>query len=210
MNLQIIVADDHPVVLIGARSSIASSGIGRIVATASNPTELFAALSKNQCDVLVTDFTMPDATHPDGFPMLSRIRRMYPELAIVLLSAVTNVAILRAAAGIGVLGIVDKSAALDVLPAAIQTVCRGMPYVSESHERRAAFAGQARMKQKPSKPLSPREAEVLRLMANGLTVTQIAERARRGLTTISRQKRDAMRKLGLTTDAELFDFLRSS
>lgn len=207
MNLQIIVADDHPVVLIGARAAV--SGIGRVVAVATNPSELMAVLADHPCDVLVTDFTMPD-TQPDGFPMLSRVRRLYPELPIVLLSAATNLAILRDTTDLGVLGIVDKAAALEDLPVAIQTVHRGMPYVSASHEHRAASAGQLRMRHMHSSRLSLREAEILRQIANGLTVSQIAERSQRRVTTISRQKRDAMLKLGLRTDAELFNYLLSS
>lgn len=210
MSLRIIVADDHPVVLIGTRSAVAASGIGVIVAVATNPSELFTALANHPCDVLVTDFTMPEAANPDGFPMLNRIRRLYPDLAIVLLSAATNVAILRSAAGLGVLGIVDKSATLEELPSAIQTVHRGMSYVSASHEKRAASAGHLKMRHKQTKALSPREAEVLRLLGSGLTVTQAAKRLNRGLTTISRQKRDAMRKLGLLNDSQLFDYLRAS
>ncbi|WP_342316380.1 response regulator [Lysobacter sp. FW306-1B-D06B] len=210
MNLQIVLADDHPVVLIGARAHIEGSGYGRVVATASNPTELFAALEMIKCDVLVTDLAMADPQTSDGFPMLTRIRRLYPDLPIILLSGATNIAILRAIAGLGILGIVDKCASLTELPAAIQAVHRGLSYVSTAHDQRAAAAGHTRMRYRPSQALSPREAEVLRLLSSGLTVSQVADRSRRGITTISRQKRDAMRKLGLSTDSELYDYLRSA
>lgn len=59
-----------------------------------------------------------------------------------------------------------------------------------------------------TKPLSPREVEVLRLLGSGLTVKEIALQLHKSVSTISRQKGDAMLKLGLKGDAELFDYLR--
>jgi len=181
-----------------------------VVAFASSPTELMIVLAQHPCDVLITDFSMPDSAAPDGFSMLERVRRLHPEMAIILLSAVTNVAILRATAGLGVLGLMDKSSDLSELAQAIRTVRRGLPYVSASHQRRAASAGHAHIRPVRPQGLSVREAEVLRLLGIGLTVSQIAQRTQRGITTISRQKRDAMRKLGIAGDAELFDYLRGA
>lgn len=58
--------------------------------------------------------------------------------------------------------------------------------------------------------LSPREVEVLRLLSSGLTVKAIAQKLHKSMSTISRQKGDAMLKLGLRSDAELFDFMRDN
>jgi len=210
MNVRVIIADDHPVVLIGARAVIASSGIGEVVAEAANARELLEALATQPCDVLVTDLSMPDESGVDGFPMINQIRRLYPDLPIVLLSSARNLAILRCAAAAGVLGILDKGGSLEDLPVAVQTVCRGLPFVSRSHERRVAESGDAPRQQIGIHDLSPRETEVLRLLATGLTVSEVAMRLNRQLSTVSRQKRDAMRKLGVRADGELFAFLRSS
>ncbi|MDC6690012.1 LuxR C-terminal-related transcriptional regulator, partial [Leclercia adecarboxylata] len=59
-----------------------------------------------------------------------------------------------------------------------------------------------------ARPLSPREVEVLRLLGSGMTVKEIALHLHKSVSTISRQKGDAMLKLGLKGDAELFDYLR--
>ncbi|WP_149193299.1 response regulator transcription factor [Luteimonas suaedae] len=210
MSLRIIVADDHHVVRIGARAVIESSGVGAIVAEATNPDELLQALAAHPCDVLVTDFSMPGSQQADGFPMIGLIRRQYPDLPILMLSAASNLGILRMVASAGVLGLVDKTSSMEELPVAIQTVHRGASYVSQTLRQRVAETGDTRVTEDAPKRPSPRETEVLRLLASGLTVSQIAERLHRGITTISRQKRDAMRKLGLKNDAELFDYLRSA
>ncbi|WP_368563438.1 response regulator [Pseudoxanthomonas sp. UTMC 1351] len=209
MRLRIILADDHPVVRIGARAVIEASGVGDIVAEASGTDELLSALSTHTCDVLVTDFSMPGGQQADGFAMIELIRRRYPTLPILMLSMASNLGILRMVVGAGVLGLVDKSASMDELPTAIQTVHRGSPYVSRTLKQRVAELGTEGVSANGKKSPSPRESEVLRLLASGMTVTQIAEQLHRSVTTISRQKSDAMRKLGIKNDAELFEFLKT-
>jgi two-component system capsular synthesis response regulator RcsB len=57
--------------------------------------------------------------------------------------------------------------------------------------------------------LSNRQAEVVRLYAQGLSVTQIAERLHRSVKTVSQQKNDAMRKLGITSNSQLYEYARA-
>ncbi|RPE81574.1 response regulator transcription factor [Vulcaniibacterium tengchongense] len=207
MSLRVVLADDHPVVVMGVRAVIESSGVGRVVAEAANPDELMAVLAATPCDVLITDFAMPGSRQVDGYSMIGLLRRQFPDLPIVLLTMMNNPATLRRVAAAGVLGLVEKGAAMEELPAAIQSAARGRPYFSASlrqkiEEAEGSTAGYGEVR------LSPRETEVVRLLASGLTVTQIAERLHRSVTTISRQKGDAMRKLGITSDAELYAYAR--
>lgn len=208
MRLRIILADDHPVVRIGARALIENSGVGEVIAEANNPDELLQALEDQLCDVLVTDFAMPGGQQPDGFAMLGVIRRKYPDLPILMLSMASNLGILRMAVSTGVLGLIDKASSLDELPQALQTVHRRAPYVSRGLKERIAELGSETVTGGAKQP-SPREGEVLRLLSSGLSVTEIAAQLNRSITTISRQKGDAMRKLGISNDAELFEFLRN-
>jgi len=216
MSLRIIIADDHPVVRIGARSVIEASGIGEVVAEASSPQVLMAALANYECDVLVTDYSMPDAnlpatspSLPDGFAMINMIRRHYPALPILMLSVSSNLAILRMVREAGVLGLVDKGSPMEELPTAIRVVHRGQRYISQSLQGRVEAAGSTTIEESESRRLSPREIEVLRLLGEGKAVKEIAELLHRSASTISRQKGDAMLKLGLKSDAALFDYLRS-
>lgn len=209
MRLRIVIADDHPVVRIGTRMVIESSGVGDVVAEASSTDELMDILATQPCDVLVTDFSMPGGQQADGFALVELLRRRFPEVPILLLSMASNLGILRMVASAGVLGLVDKGSSMDELPLAIQTVYRGAPYISRMLKERIAEVGTAEVTGNAAKPPSPREMEVLRLLASGLTVTQIAEQLHRSITTISRQKGDVMRKLGIKNDAELFEYLRS-
>jgi len=208
MTLRIIIADDHPVVRIGTKAVIESSGVGQVVAEASTVAELMSALSDHPCDVLVTDYSMPGGQQADGFAMIAMIRRRFPDMPVLMLSVSNNLAILRMVVATGVLGLVDKTSSMDELPLAIQTVQRGMPYVSQSLKERIDAIGTNSVEEGEARPLSPREGEVLRLLGSGMTVKEIAIHLHKSVSTISRQKGDAMLKLGLKGDAELFDYLR--
>ena len=208
MTLRIIIADDHPVVRIGTKAVIESSGVGQVVAEASTVAELMTALSDHPCDVLVTDYSMPGGQQADGFAMIAMIRRRFSELPVLMLSVSNNLAILRMVVATGVLGLVDKTSSMDELPLAIQTVQRGMAYVSLTLKERIDAIGTNSVEEGEAKPLSPREVEVLRLLGSGMTVKEIAIHLHKSVSTISRQKGDAMLKLGLKGDAELFDYLR--
>lgn len=210
MTLRIIIADDHPVVRIGTKAVIESSGVGRVLAEASTVTELMASLAAHPCDVLVTDYSMPGGPQADGFAMIGMIRRRFPELPVVMLSVSHNLAILRMVVAAGVLGLVDKASSMEELPLAIQTVQRGLPYVSQTLKERIDAIGSVSVEESTHRPLSPREVEVLRLLASGLIVKEIAAKLHKSVSTISRQKGDAMLKLGLKNDAQLYDWLRDS
>ena len=210
MTLRIIIADDHPVVRIGTKSVIESSGVGRVVAEASSVDELMAALKVHACDVLVTDYSMPGSGQPDGFAMIGQVRRHYPDLPVLMLSVSNNLAILRMVVSTGVLGLVDKTSSMEELPVAIKTVHRGQPYVSRTLKKLIDRIGTQSLGDERTRALSPREVEVLRLLASGLIVKEIAAKLHKSVSTISRQKGDAMLKLGLRNDAQLFDWLRDS
>lgn len=205
--LNIMIADDHPVVRIGARATIESSGIGRVVAEAESVDELLEQLASKACDVLVTDLSMPGSRHADGYAMAERVCRNYPDLPVLVLSMSCNVNILRMVMATGVRGMLDKAASMAELPIAIQSVYKGGTYISTSLRKLTAESGIRHAYAVGSKPLSPREVEVLRLLAKGLRVKEIAIKLNRGITTISKQKSDALRKLGIRNDVELFEFL---
>lgn len=208
--LRIIIADDHPVVRIGTKAVIESSGVGRVVAEASSASELMEVLKAHPCDVLVTDYSMPGGDQAGGFAMISMIRRHYPELPVVQLSVANNLAILRMVVSTGVQGLVDKASSMDELPHAIVTVYRKQAYLSRTLKDRIDAIGTHDVDEKDTRTLSPKEVEVLRLLGAGQTVKEIALHLHKSVSTISRQKGDAMLKLGLKGDAELFDYLRDS
>lgn len=206
--MRVIIADDHPVVRIGLRMLIDLSGTCRVVGEAEGPDSLLNLLSTTPCDLLITDFSMPGDLQVDGLKMLGTVRRLYPSVRIILVTMFANVATLKSALAEGVMAIVSKGASAKELPMAIRSVGDGQRFVSELLRTALAQAGTAHS---PTKPLlSAKEHEVVRMLANGMTVSEIAGYFNRSVSTISKQKNMAMHRLGISTDVDLFAYARDS
>jgi len=211
VNLRIMLADDHPFVLLGIRATLVAHGGFTIVGEATNPSSLVQLMSKTSCDVLVTDLTMPDASGDadDGLRLIRRIRGGWPEVRIVVLTSLTNAAILRSIMSDGVTGMLNKSESMDELAAAIRAAGAGRSYVSQSILLTLAEASGEPIGISPMRNLSPRQAEVIVMFVRGKSISEIARDLGRDVRTVSRQKRDAMAKLGVSNDPGLFAFVRA-
>ncbi len=208
-QLRIFIADDHPFTLAGVRAEIERAGEPFVVAgEASNGAVLLKLLEASRPgDLLVTDFSMrgPQLRDCDGLPLLLTLRRQFPALPIIVLTEVENPAMLRAMVDAGVRGLVDKISARNELLTAIQKVASGRIHFCRAMR---AVLDQAGGLDKPQVRISPHEAEVVRLFVGGLTVSEIAVRLSRSVKTISRQKNDAMHKLGLDNNSQLYAYAR--
>ncbi|ARD11485.1 MULTISPECIES: response regulator [Pseudomonas] len=209
--LRVIVADDHPIFLIGLRVVLEQDDLATVVAEACNPDELLQVLARHPCDVLVTDFMMPVELQNDGLRLLQRIHRDFPALPVIVVTTLSNAGLFQSMLDLNVRGLLSKASLAGELPAAIRGVQRGEFFVADSVRRVLIEARQygpdALL---PAEKLSPRELEVLRLLSAGHTVGQIAAQLNRSKQTVSAQKVAAMRKLGLANDAALFIYLQES
>ncbi|WP_345846607.1 response regulator transcription factor [Shewanella algae] len=203
---RIIIADDHPVVLAGLRMLLNhNESLGLVQAEATNVDCLMNQLEKNPCDILITDYCMPDSNLPDGLDMLSSIRIMYPSLKIIVLTQIQNIGTLK------VLkqqcnAIIPKQSLMVDLKQAIKAVNNNRDYLSLTIKKLLSDKGLT--KDLKPKILSPRESEVVRLFCSGMSVSQIANKLNKSIKTVSSQKHNAKQKLGITTDAELFSYSR--
>ncbi|MBV6827105.1 response regulator [Pseudomonas sp. PD9R] len=206
--MRVIIADDHSVVRLGLRMLIDSSKTCVIVGEAEGPDSLMRLLANTPCDLLVSDFSMPGDQQADGLNMLGTLRRHYPAMPVILVTMFANIATLRAALAQGVMAIIAKSDSATQLPLAIKTVGAGRRFISESLHTALAGAGAGDQSHQPS--LSAKEQEVVRMLASGMTVSEIASHFKRSVSTISKQKNMAMIRLGISTDVDLFSYARDS
>ena len=207
--LRIIIADDHPIFLIGLRAVLERDAQVRIVGEANSPQALTALLQHCPCDVLVTDFMMPAEPQADGLRLIEHLRRHYPDLPIVVVTMLNNAGLFHSILELGVMGLLSKASLADELPDAIAQVRQQRPYVARTINQALALAGQVGADRLHSQQqLSPRELEVIRLLAGGKTVGEIAAHLNRSKQTVSTQKVSAMRKLGLISDAALFIYVQ--
>ncbi len=174
---------------------------------AQSPDELLGLLAATQCDALITDFSMPEPGR-DGLAMLREVRRRYPSLPVMVITTLANPALYREIIGTGVLGLIGKSGDTREIPEALMEILSNHVYLGSSvRELIGAPPGEPLGKSGTLADLSPRELKILRLFAAGNSVTDIAGATGRGLSTISQQKSNAMRKLRLDTDAEIFEYI---
>lgn len=211
MNFRVMLADDHPFVLLGIRATLMAQGGFTVVGEATNPSSLVQLMETTPCDVLVTDLTMPDSScdSDDGLRLIRRIRTRWPEVRIVVLTSLTNAAILRSIMSDGVIGMLNKSESMGELASAIRAAGVNRSYVSHSILQTLADASGEPLGMLPMRHLSPRQAEVIRMFVRGKSISEIARELGRDVRTISRQKRDAMAKLGVSNDPGLFAFVRA-
>lgn len=208
-KLRIILADDHPIFLIGLRAVLERDGNLQIVGQASSPTELAERLQTCPCDVLVTDFMMPGEQQNDGLRLLEHLRRHHPDLPIVVVTMLNNAGLFRSILDLGVTGLLSKASLADELPTAISHARRNKVFVAQAIKQTLSLAGEVGPDRLLSgEQLSPRELEVIRLLAAGLTVGEIAAKLNRSKQTVSTQKVSAMRKLGLSSDAALYIYVQ--
>ncbi|CAG4890980.1 response regulator transcription factor [Paraburkholderia saeva] len=210
-KLRVVVADDHPFVVIGVRAALALHETIEVVGDANGPQSLMRLLETQPCDVLVTDLTMPEGGAPaeDGLRLMRRIREAWPQIRIIVLTSLTNAGILRSIMTDGVSGVINKTGSMEELATAVRTVGCGRSYVSKSILATLAEAGSEAGEMTVVPRLSPRETEVVGLFVSGLSISEIARRLDRNVRTVSRQKRDAMLKLGVSNDPGLFAFVRA-
>lgn len=202
MLTRIAIADDHPLVLFGTRLVIEAEGRHSVVGEAQCAEALLDLLATEVVDLVVTDFSMPGGNRPDGQAMLQALRRNHPRTPVVLVTMITNPTTLNMAMRTGVRGLVYKGSGVDGLRNAVDSVMGGGIYLDSQLAPCLQEAGRART----LSVLSPKELEVLRLYVSGPSITEIAAQLRRTVSTISRQRISAMRKLGISNDAELFAF----
>jgi len=209
-ELRIILADDHPIFRIGLRAVLEQIPGVHVVAEAGSPQQLIEHLQRMDCDLLVTDFMMPVDQQNDGLKLLEQIRRHFPKLPILVVTMLNNAGLFRAMLDLGVKGLLSKASLAQELPQAIRGIPRGRTYLATSVEQLLLQEGVWRGDRLgASQALSPKELEVSRLLAAGHTVNEIAALLNRSKKTVSTQKVNAMRKLGVANDAALFLYLQA-
>ena len=195
-NMNVIIADDHPIVLFGIRKSLEQIEWVNVVGEFEDSTALINNLPKLDAHVLITDLSMPGDKYGDGITLIKYIKRHFPSLSIIVLTMNNNPAILSAVLDLDIEGIVLKQGAPTDLPKALAALQKGKKFTPESVSRllekiSAGGYGDKRLLY---------VYLFLRLFAEGFLVTEIAKKLNRSIKTISSQKKSAMMKLGVEND----------
>ncbi|CAB3794719.1 Transcriptional regulatory protein RcsB [Paraburkholderia fynbosensis] len=208
--VHVVVADDHAVVRRAVAQTIDAIPGFKIAAIVKSGTELLEILTAVECDLIVTDFSMQRGTaDEDGLRLIARLRRNYPSTPIIVFTMLTNGGVLQKLCKMGVAGIVGKDEESAVIEQACVTVrshLNARTFLSPGITQWLVQDGNTAEGFLSAPDLSPKELEVVRLFGMGLSVTQIAQQLNRTATTVATQKRSAMRKLHVETNADLVKY----
>jgi two-component system capsular synthesis response regulator RcsB len=209
MDLNLVVADDHPVVRVGIRSAATKCGIGRVVAEASSVAQLIDILDSHPCNVLLTDLFIPGGGLPGGIRVLPFLLERYPYLPIVVMTASMNIGLIRLLARLGVVSFISKADPLCDLYAAVDYARRRQHYLGRTLLMRSRRFEVGCHWPWSRVDLSVNEMNVVTRLAAGLTLSEISRANGHRLNTVSRQKQVAMRKLAVANEVELVEVIRS-
>lgn len=205
-KLNVVIADDHPIVLLGVRELVERDERFQVVGEAICSAGLIALLDQQPIDVVITDYNMPgDSPYGDGLKLVEYLKRHFPHLQILILTMISNQLILTRLQELGVVGVIQKSQLHMEIQIALKAIAQQALYRSLEPAKTSVIESMTAIDERFS-TLSPKEFEILRLFISGKSVSDIARSQNRSSKTISAQKISAMRKLEVTSDQDLLAY----
>ena len=199
-EIKLLIVDDHDVVRVGFRQILSESGRFLVAGEANSAAQAFDHLRKESFDIVLLDISLPDGS---GVDVLRKIRERYPDTKVLILSGFAEeqygVNMLRA----GAAGFLSKTCTSEQLISAIETIAIGRRYVSPKLAEILAEGLSAPTDKPVHDQLSEREFQIFCRLAEGKTVSEIAESLFISVKTVSTYRSRLMEKMGLKTNSEL-------
>jgi two-component system nitrate/nitrite response regulator NarL len=196
-RIRVLVADDHPFFRDGVTRGLLQSGVIEVVAQAENGREAIELIQEHQPAVALVDYQMPDM---DGLGVVHAVVRDGLPTRVLLLSAITDNAIVYRALEEGAAGYLSKDARRAEIVDAVQQVARGRTVVPP--ELAAGLASQIRLRSQPTGPvLSERERQVLQAFAAGKSIPTVAAELFLAPSTVKTHTQRLYEKLGVSDRA---------
>jgi DNA-binding NarL/FixJ family response regulator len=201
--MKVLVADDHAIVREGLKRILTADRTIEVVAEAGDGAAALERAKEVDLDVVVLDMSMPGR---GGLETLQELKRLWPQLGVLVLSMHPEdqyaVRVLREGAD----GYLSKESAAEELISALRKIHDGGKYVSSTLAERLALTVERGFEGPPHERLSTREFQVLVLIAQGRTVTEIGDELHLSVKTISTYRSRILDKMGLRNNAELMHY----
>jgi two-component system invasion response regulator UvrY len=201
--IRVLIADDHAILRRGLKEILVRELDGVICGEAENAQQVLAQFQSRPWDLVILDISMPGRS---GLDVLRDLKREQPQVPVLVLSMHSEDQYGKRVLKAGASGFMNKESAPEELLKAIRIVLAGGRYVSPSLAERLVFELAGEAEQPTHERLSDREIEVLRMIASGKAISQIADELHLSATTVSTYRARILEKMGLTTNAELIRY----
>jgi two-component system, NarL family, invasion response regulator UvrY len=198
--IRVLVADDHAVVRRGVKQILADDPKMVVVGEAGSGQEVLNLIRERACDVVLLDIAMPDG---GGLEILAQLRNLKPDLRVLILSMYPERQYAVRALKAGAAGYLTKESAPEELLTAVRKAAQGGKYITLSLAEQLAAELGGEVEREPHAGLSDREYQVLRLLASGKSVSEVAVELALSVKTVSTYRTRILEKLGLKNTAEL-------
>src|SRR5580693_2530308 len=201
--MRVLIADDHAVFRRGLRETLAEAFSRVTFGEAKTAQETLEHVRRLEWDVVILDISMPGKS---GLDILDELKRSRPKLPILLLSMHPEEQFAGRALKAGAAGYLTKESVPEELKEAVKKVAAGGRYVSATLAEKLASDLRAGADTPIHELLSAREFQVLRMIASGKTVKDIAEEISLSVKTVSTYRARILDKTGMKTNAELIRY----
>jgi two-component system invasion response regulator UvrY len=201
--IRVLIADDHAILRRGLRGIIEETDDLEVIGEAESSAETLKLLRTQACEVVLLDISMPDR---NGMDTLDIIKKEYPKIAVLMLSThPENQYAVRALRG-GASGYLTKQSAPAQLVVAIRQVATGKKYVTPAVAEELAKHVLNDSDKPPHEALSNREYQTMCKIAEGRTVSEIAEQLSLSVKTVSVYRARVLAKLAVTSNAAIANY----
>ena len=201
--MRVLIADDHAVFRRGLKETIGEAFPKVTFGEAKSAQETVALVSRQDWEIVILDISMPGLS---GLDILDDLRRLRPKLPVLFLSMHPEEQYARRVLKSGAAGYLTKDSIPDELKDAVRRILLGGRYVSATLAEKLAFDLRKGSDVPVHELLSAREFQVLRMIASGKTVKQIAEEISLSVKTVSTYRARILEKTGMKTTAELIRY----
>ncbi|EPJ8118726.1 response regulator [Pseudomonas aeruginosa] len=190
----LVIADSFPVMQWALQRYLSEECGRQVLAVVGDSDSLVERLADLPPEsILITELGLPGQRSRDGIHLVEWLTRHCPQMKVMVYSVFSAPLLAKAVLRSGASAYISKRSPLETLKAALECMALGQTFLDPGlHPQRHT-----------GKPLSPTEVDIHRRLARGDTVSEIAQRTMRSVSTISTHKKNAMVKIGLNSDAEL-------
>ena len=197
---KILIADDHEVVRHGLRDILAKEFADAQIGEACDSRETLDLIQQEPWDLILLDINMPGRS---GLDVLRDAKRLCPKVPVLVLSAYPEEEFALRALKLGASAYLNKQIASAEMVVAIRKILAGGKYLTSTLAQKLADSLGEDLQKEPHESLSLRELEVLRMIAVGRSMKEIAEQLALGEATIATYRARISKKMGLFTNVEL-------